>query len=157
MNAALVVGALSVRPSGIHGYGVFANQDFAPGDIIEECYALTLKNEFELRDYSFKTDNKNSLLLGSGSLYNHANIPNASYEFYPDRSVMVFKAREFIQKDQEILIYYGRDWFGSRNAKIIEPVVSYKFKQYAFLWRMMARFGLLAAVLFIALKLFTLR
>lgn len=143
MTSKLMKSLLSIRPSPIHGYGVFADEDIAADAVIEECPALTLQTQEELRNYTFNVDSKNGLLLGYGSLYNHSNSPNAAYAYSPQHNTMVFTARKPIKKDEEILIYYGKDWFASRNATIIEPSWRYKLRQGVPLLMKMGRFTLL--------------
>lgn len=153
MKDQLFQGQLSIRRSPIHGYGVFANQSFSAGDIIEECHALSLEETFNLRDYAFKTGEQSSILLGFGSLYNHAPVPNASYVFYPEHQMMVFTARTAIEMGEEILIYYGDDWFSSRDASVREPSLWFKWRQQKRLWRTLGRFAIILGVLFVISKL----
>lgn len=139
MKPKLEKSQLSVRSSPIHGYGVFADEDIAIDTVIEECSALTLQTKEELRDYTFNLDSKIGLLLGYGSLYNHSNQPNAAYQYFPEFKTMVFTARKSIKKDEEIFIYYGHDWFSSRDAVVIEPSFRFKLRQFFPLFSMALR------------------
>jgi len=80
---------IKVASSPIHGLGVFAIDDIATGELIEECPFLDLGlKPFEssalLQDYRFNypngpmsNDTKQVVVLGSGSIYNHSNSPSA--------------------------------------------------------------------------------
>lgn len=117
MNEPLKRSNISVKKSPIHGYGVFADQVFHAGEIIEECYVLPVENEF--RNYAFKIASSNGLPLGTGSIFNHSDKPTADYYYDPEREVMVFKSLSEIKPGDEIYIYYGKNWFSSR---MITPV-----------------------------------
>lgn len=108
------------------GRGVFARAFFAPGEIIERCH--TIKGDADewgnvLSDYLFDSvqDDKTHLLaLGNGSLYNHSDDPNATYEITSDPHItgyqlLIVKAVKPIKKSEEIFVSYGLDWFSDRN------------------------------------------
>lgn len=149
----LTMGNLIVKKSAIHGYGVFANQDFQPGDIIEECYALVRnQNESGYEDFyfTFKDKEKNiekkvAILLGFGCIYNHATIPNASYQFDIEHSLAIFKANCAIKKGQEIFVSYGKNWFDKRDMELKELSWKYRFKKYKPFILMLLRFGVVAS------------
>jgi len=128
----LIQRPLYVKKSLIHGYGVFAKEQIKQGDTIEECYALFLKEEqSSLGNYVFNANNQSALLTGFGAIYNHADHSNASYTFDEQKQCMVFTARRFIHKDEEILISYGKDWFSSRHA--VSKTLSLTQKSWVFL------------------------
>lgn len=109
---------MSVRRSSIHGYGVFAEEDIKPGEIVEECYAIIDRGreEEDLIDYWFAgaNDNERVFPTGFGCIYNHSDRPNATYLFHPQTRCIVFTAHRFIRKGEEILICYGEGWFSCR-------------------------------------------
>lgn len=145
MNNALERSSIVVKKSPIHGYGVFADQLFQEGDVIEECYVLlTEKNTLPFSDYYFWNGEYNLLALGDGSIFNHSDHPNAVYTYDVDRQVMVFKAKESIQPDSEILISYGQTWFSSREIKPKELSLRRKLMRPVLL---AARFGLVIVLM----------
>jgi uncharacterized protein len=118
MKAKLFKNKISVRPSKIHNYGVFADKNIRKGEIIEECYIVPDEIlDGSLNDYTFdvrKGDNKAPrAVLGYGMIYNHSRQPNADFDAYND--LMVYKATRFICKGEEIFISYGKEWFAQRN------------------------------------------
>lgn len=127
MTEALKRSSISVKKSPIHGYGVFADQDFQQGDIIEECYVLPIYNE--LRNYLFELPSSSGLSLGVGSIFNHSHQPTADYHYDPERQVMVFKSIGVIQSGEEIFISYGDNWFSSRNMTTVHASWRYRLKR----------------------------
>lgn len=129
LNSPLKICKLLVKKSPIHGYGVFADQDIAPGDVIEESYALLRDDkDHEYVNYYYKFNNNYGLALGNGSIYNHSIHPNAEFEFDAMRNVVVYRAKRIIKHGEEIFISYGVDWFDSRNTKHKEPSLSYRLR-----------------------------
>ena len=134
MSDALKRGNMTVKKSPIHGYGVFADQIFQSGDIIEESYVLpVLGHKCSLLNYLFRINEKSVMALGFGSIYNHSDTPNAEYEFELDRQVLVFKSLDVIQSGEEIFIHYGEDWFSSRKLTPINASWRYRLKRPAML------------------------
>lgn len=116
MKERLFQAALSVRPSPLSGYGVFAEQDFSKGDLIEECHLIEVGDAF--LNYSFNVKESRSLALGYGCIYNHAENYNANYKYDKTLHLMRFKAYRPIKKGEEILINYGAEWFRERGMKV---------------------------------------
>lgn len=115
-----------VKPSSIHGYGVFATQDIQSGEVLEECPILDLgipKGESSscMIDYRFnwpKGDfDKQVVAWGYCSLYNHSNTPNADWRENFEKQTFEFFAVKDIKKGEEIFTYYGGDdyWNDGRN------------------------------------------
>lgn len=115
-----------VKHSDIGGRGVFARAAFAPGDVIERC--KTIKGEADewgslLGDYLFDSigdDGHHLLALGNGSLYNHQDDPNATYEVAPDTDIpghylLIVKAVKPIKPSEEIFVNYGSSWWTERD------------------------------------------
>lgn len=120
-----------VKKSGIQGYGVFADKDLYPGDVIEECYCLYLNERTErLSNYYFNPRFKNQsedwtcLALGYGSIYNHSDVPNAEFDFDHANYLEIFTATRFIRRDDEIFISYGEKWFEDRELNKTQPAVT---------------------------------
>ncbi|MES2217142.1 MAG: SET domain-containing protein-lysine N-methyltransferase [Pseudomonadota bacterium] len=118
MNKKLFQNKLAVKKSTIHGFGVFADKDLRKGEKIEECCFVYSDTEDEVViDYIFEAGKKFALLFGYGSLYNHADEPNAEYEFNLKRRVATFTAATAIKKGEEIFVSYGDEWFTTRDVK----------------------------------------
>lgn len=119
-------GHIVVKPSEIHGYGVFATKKIAKGEIIEECPILMFSAGFELPPlgnvlFTWKNDDTNALPLGYGVIYNHADVPNAVHYFDEKYDLLGFRALRTIRKNEEILISYSKNWFEQRGIKIKHP------------------------------------
>jgi len=105
----------------INDRGVFANQEYKKDDIIEICPALQQNKEDSggnIKDYLFHL-NENTDLVGFGycSMYNHSDNPNATW-IVNEESIQIYAIKN-IDKDEEIFISYGPDWFSNRDIKKI--------------------------------------
>lgn len=139
MKNVLTVGPIEVRPSLVEGYGVFAKNHILRGEIIEECPIIFYDENYRgLENYTFQTAPQKLpyiLPFGYGAVYNHANIPNAAWEFELEDRVMIITALRDIKKDEEILVTYGEKWFKQRNI-VAETATSKRLKTVArILWR----------------------
>lgn len=106
-----------VSKSKIHGWGVFAKQKINKDEIIEICPFTEINLEKDkigsvLSDYRFNypsgsNDNwqKQVVVFGYGSIYNHSDNNNAYW--YSEGDVYIFIAKRDIKEDEEILVYYG--------------------------------------------------
>lgn len=119
------------------GRGVFASRSIAAGEIVEICPIVLLEVDFKdlskaLQQRVFNWSNLaksragvHGLALGYGSLYNHANPANLSYEAAADGQQLRFTAVRKIARDEELSINYNGedgshistedDWFVSRG------------------------------------------
>lgn len=96
--------------------GVFAKDNIKEGVVIEVCPIIDVSedevgslNDSVLTSYFFYYGEKlNRLLvaLGFGSIYNHSNRPNATFEIKQLEGVMDFIAIADIGRDEEITIDY---------------------------------------------------
>ncbi len=107
--------------SHVGGRGVFAGQKYNKGDIIEIAFYIKDKtesyNDSVIKDYLFKFDEDYSVLcLGNASLYSHSDNPNCKYEIHDEK--MYFICIKSIEKDEEIFISYGDDWWENRKDRI---------------------------------------
>jgi SET domain-containing protein len=110
---------LFVKPSVIHGYGVFAAKAFMENEMIEECYSiLSTSKDVSLNNYYFVAGKKAAIPTGFGLIYNHSNQPNATYFFDEARNLTIYKALRPIQPGEEIVISYGKNWFSDRAMPI---------------------------------------
>lgn len=102
---------------GKYGRGVFSNKNFNVGDLIEQAPYIEdkIKNFCGItKDYVFSSKNGKAVLgFGYVSLYNHSDEPNASWKV--DDKTISIKAIKPIQKDQEITISYGHEYWSSRT------------------------------------------
>lgn len=123
---------IHVKKSSMHGYGVFAGKALKKGEIIEECYFILSKGGDDvIQDFYFDAKGRSALFLGFGSIYNHAEKPNADYNIKVKKRLAVIKAKRDIKKGEEIFVSYGDKWFSSRGweAKSVEHDSSKKPKK----------------------------
>lgn len=122
---------IEARKSKLGGRGVFATADIKKGEVIERAEVIDLKPEDRkhidrstiFNYYFIGNSNKEVFLaLGFGSLYNHADDPNAITGEFDSKHRLIYRARKPIKKGEEILIhYYDRPgevadlWFEKRR------------------------------------------
>lgn len=118
-QAKLLRANIEVKPSPIHRYGVFATKYIGPGETIEECPVILVgegsANYFENLIFHWEKDGVAALALGYGSIYNHAEQPNAGVQPDYNNKVLLIKANKPIYEGEEIFVYYGKKWFVDRN------------------------------------------
>ena len=133
-----------VKQSPIHRYGVFANIEECPAIIFPRAAKQKAK---EIYDREFIWDDKNNaIFLGNGSIYNHAQSPNAIFKLNEDSETVSFIANCSINKGEEIFISYGKDWFAIRGAKEMAMVPPEKQDMRIFL----KVFGLIVILLILS-------
>lgn len=117
MSKKLFQNKIVVQKSSMHGYGVFAKKRIKKGEKIEECYFIYSKRGGDrgLDDYYFDAKGKYAVFLGYGSIYNHADDPNATYTVNIGKRIATIKAIKNIPKGHEIFVTYGEDWFSDRG------------------------------------------
>lgn len=104
---------------GKYGRGVFSNRNFEVGETIELApYIEDINSNYKgvIRDYIFKksiNSDKSVVAFGYGSMYNHSDIPNASWKVN-DNHVKISCIKP-INKDEEIFLSYGSKYWSSRN------------------------------------------
>ncbi len=121
-----------LAPSSDFGWGVYAARDFQESELVEIIPAYlplpTQGVEIQssiLLDYVHTTgcgstdEEKDQLLLGHGSSYNHNDNPNIQFVEYTHGAtghVMAVQAIRNVSVGEELLARYGEDdWFTSRN------------------------------------------
>lgn len=123
---------LSVRESPGKGLGVFANKKIKQGEAIEYCHAIVLDwkrkyvHDQSIIKYAYWHNcacndcqihgNSGMILLGNGSIYNSAESDasqNAIFDLYPSLHLAIFKSLKDIQKDEEILVWWGQSYYNS--------------------------------------------
>ena len=119
MKAQLFQTKLIIKKSTLHGYGVFSGKKIKKGELIEECYILITKGDDKnLEDFYFDGKNRRYVILtGFGSIYNHADEPNATYNINIKNRLARIKAIKTIRKGEEIFISYGEKWFSTRGVR----------------------------------------
>ena len=112
---------IQVKQSPIHRWGVFAVEDIAEGEIIEESAMIELEQRWLEKDSSILSDYRfnfpsggvpmsQQICFGYGSLYNHSDQPNAYFQsvFYsPEISTFRFVTIRNLKPGEEILVSYG--------------------------------------------------
>ena len=103
-----------------HGRGVIATAEIAEGETIEVCPIIELEEGEAtglLNDYTVNLGDDRpgvALLLGYGSLYNHADEPNAEYIAEADDAYTFVAVRD-IAAGEQITISYGEEWWATRQ------------------------------------------
>lgn len=113
-DADILMGPVAVRMIPGKGRGIVALADFSPGDLIECCPLLIFKSNKDqlahsgLHRYYYEWINKTqAIVLGYGSLYNHAYDANACYEHDYDNLLLRILATRLIKTGEEIMINYN--------------------------------------------------
>ena len=117
----------AVRPSPVHGRGVFATRKIEPDEVVHVAPVLVFSDEeYEhlaetlLVDYVFEWHEGGvALALGVGGLFNHDPSANLRYELCDDddpaKPAHVYVAERAIRKGEELTINYGdeyAEWHG---------------------------------------------
>lgn len=96
------------------GRGIFAQKQFAKGEIIERAPVIVIPGVQEdladktvLYNYCYEWGGDIALALGYGSLYNHSYQPNAIYTKNLQEMVVEFIALRDIETQEEITINYN--------------------------------------------------
>lgn len=114
------------------GRGVFTSEFIPKDSIIELAPIIILNNadtklihETKLHDYYFVWDiqeKTSAIALGYGSIYNHSDQPNTSFELNFDSNEIKFSSIRNIESGEELLINYidskekeYKLWFETQN------------------------------------------
>ncbi len=147
----LYQGPIYVKKSPIHGYGVFAAQNLPKAMLIEKCPLVFFEDESELfYKYSFACQGKRALSFGYGSIYNHSDTPNVRFDYDPTENLLLFTTLRPIRAGEELLSYYGKDWFSSRNLRPLTLTLWHRV--YFYSGRIIFRSGLLIFSYFVFLQ-----
>ncbi len=133
--------AVYVKDTGsAKGRGVYAGRAFLDGEVVEVCPVVLFSGSFasipnEIRKLLFnwgvlaKVRDTHGLVLGYGSVYNHANPANMRYEADPTHPLLRFIAVRAIAEHEELSVNYNAiggghesdddTWFKRMN---IEPI-----------------------------------
>ena len=111
--------SLFIAPSQRGGRGVFTSAPIHKGSIIEISPVIVMSKEdrvqiddTKLHDYYFiwgEQDDQCAIVLGYGSLYNHAYKPNAEYTPDFGGKTLDFYALRDIKAGEEITVNYSGD------------------------------------------------
>ena len=115
--------------SEIHGRGMFARRLIKKGEIIEKCPLIIFnRNRVAvlsiIRDYDISTpDGKHAIMLGYGSIYNHSDDNNSSWDFNEIPEIVVTAKRD-IEKGEEVCVSYGLRYWEHRADKNISTGIN---------------------------------
>lgn len=112
------------------GYGIFTSEYIPKETIIEVAISKHVYNneiceDLKLiNDYTYHYDSKkNSLAFGFGSIYNHASAGINNLSFTVLKNKIIYKTVKAIEKNQQITVDYGNEWFNNKNLKITNKII----------------------------------
>jgi len=113
---------IAVGRSPVHGFGVFARQRIAAGEVLEEIPFLEIPYDSEaFYDIRFRWPKREppqayALPLGFACIYNHQDDPNADWETDVELEIFRYRAIKDVAKGAEIFISYnfGEDYWQNR-------------------------------------------
>ena len=134
MSKLLTHNGLRVSHSPYGGFGVFTDVPIKEGNIVEQCYVLIFEDKkigelpSLLQKYVYNWCDTNYVCtpLGFGMIYNHSNTPNTSIKCEyaivegEKKPILTFTAIRDIEPGEEVLSYYGEDYFKHFNIKEYE-------------------------------------
>ncbi len=95
--------------SPVHGWGVFARCNLEPQQLVEECVAFELSNEYPdvLAHYRLAwTDAYDAMASGSANLYNHSDDPNVEFKNNIEQKTITVRAIKAIAAGEELFKKY---------------------------------------------------
>jgi len=103
------------------GYGVFAEQSFKRGEIVDQCkYVVVLRETLpnELLDYVYDGEVPEyvNVVLGNGMLFNHARKANLDYCLGSGHT-FIFRSIKSIKLGDELTHDYGKRWWAGRSGE----------------------------------------
>jgi SET domain-containing protein len=117
-----------IAKSPIHGLGVFANKDIPKDEIIEITPLIDIEvtpdNDSKILyhyRFSYVVNGKITKLvipLGYGGVYNHSNIPNASWRLNENLDMFEFYSIKDIKEHEEICTSYGNEEYWNSRPYI---------------------------------------
>lgn len=121
-----VIPSLYVAQSSLGGKGVFTGAPIAKDSLIEMSPVIVMPkvdslylDETKLHDYYFIWGEKDqfcAIILGFGSMYNHAFKPNAQYQPDYHNETLDFYALRDIEAGEEITVNYNGDPNSKRDV-----------------------------------------
>jgi hypothetical protein len=91
------------------GLGVFATEAALPGDVLEECHVIVLRDIPDgtgLWNYQLEWDQDDCIAGGCCLFYNHSDDPNCTMLRKYSQKVIQVVALRPVQAGQELLIQY---------------------------------------------------
>jgi hypothetical protein len=121
-----------IKPSTIHGRGVFVTQDISEGELVERCPMVPLgfrsryHTDPQIYNYLYSQplcDCRECalhgfffhMILGYGMLYNHQDDANTTWKFDYNKSFADVVANRDIKADSEIFVDYGVKYFYNKE------------------------------------------
>jgi len=117
---------IHVKPSPVHGLGIFASEDIQEGELIEIApIAVTRINNKQPHEWSpqdlmfFKynggwgswiSEDLTCVAFGYASLYNHRDKPNVEYKKDFEQGAIHFYATADIEAGEECFLFYYEDY-----------------------------------------------
>lgn len=110
-----------IRPSPIDGYGVFATEEIAKGEVFEQCPFVVIGEQSEdsaLWHFQHSYPKVNGAIVvmpvfGFGCAYNTSDEPNVTWYELPNRKVFEYRALRDIKKGEELLVNYNESIYDS--------------------------------------------
>lgn len=117
---------VEMRPSPIHGRGMFACEHIPKGTIIERAPLIPFDRNSDLAEksvikrYDIRYKDKFAVMLGYASIYNHSDDNNAIWNFEEENDIIYIQANRDISPDEEVCVSYGPSyWQGDlANEKV---------------------------------------
>lgn len=114
---------VEMKPSPIHGRGMFAKRPIKSGQLIEAAPLIFFNRENDLtsnsviKHYDMNIDGKtSSIMLGYATIYNHSDDNNAKWLVNGDQ--IYITALRDIQTGDEVFVNYGpKYWIGKDGQK----------------------------------------
>jgi len=106
-----------IGDSKVHGRGVFASEFIEKNEILEECHFIIVPRDLQypniLVNHFFawpkgKAPHELAICLGSGSIFNHSDIPNADWVTDESKYIIRFFAIDSINPGDEIFTNYQK-------------------------------------------------
>jgi SET domain-containing protein len=110
---------IKIKTSRKYGRGLYAKRKIPKNTVVEISPVIIVKDKdrrrlskTKLADYIFdwgtlQPKRKASVVLGLGSIFNHSNKPNVTYDYDFKGKCMVFKTTKKVPKGKQLFIDYG--------------------------------------------------
>lgn len=112
MEEVFISPKIKVKPSSLHGMGVFAVEPIQKEEIIEVCYytPISISNlqDSILKKYWFATKKGMVIVWGYGSIYNHSFEPNIKFT-HSLGDFIIFSTVKNIEIGEELTHCYNKN------------------------------------------------
>lgn len=115
---------VEMRPSPVHGRGMFACEPIPKDTVIETAPLITynradLGSDAKLRHYDIAyKDGEFAVMLGYASIYNHSDNNNAYWYFDDTEDLIYVKTNRDIEPDEEVFVNYGPNYWTNKTGKV---------------------------------------